>query len=249
MTRRLEEIEIVEDMTPFSGCEDGFLKLRRLLIRHRYTDGTESITYPCDIVELPSNDAVVVILYFIDNKGTVHVGLRTNIRPSVYFRKDHPAKHKRDGKVYRHLLEVVAGGIESSDLEFGEDGIRHRVIREVQEEAGFTCRAEDIVPLGGGSFSSPGITPEKFLFFAVKVDPSLQNQPKGDGHPMEEASEFSFVSLKMAIVMCHCGEIEDAKTEMALRRLASHIGYIPELDMWKDDLPGALPLKFDTLGL
>jgi ADP-ribose pyrophosphatase len=220
VSKRLKEIEIVEDITAISRCDEGFLKLRRLMIKHHYTDGTESRVYPCDIVEPPSNDAVVVVLYFFDKKGDIYVGLRRGIRPAIYFRKNNPSKFSRDGKVYLDLLEVVAGGIESSDIELGEEGIKNRVIKEVEEEAGFRCSAENVIPLGGGCFSSPGITPEKFLFFAIRVDPNLQHKPSGDGHPMEDASEFQFLSLKKAITMCYNGEIEDAKTEIALRRLA-----------------------------
>jgi ADP-ribose pyrophosphatase len=245
--RTLKEIAIVEDVTSRSRCDQGFIRLLRLKVKHHYSDGSESTVYPCDIVELPSIDAVVVAIFWIDPDRRIQVGLRTNIRPAVYFRKDNPVKTGRNGKVYFHLLELVAGGVELSDINQG--GLRRRVIHEVYEEAGFRCSDQQVIPLGGGSFSSPGIIGEKLFFFALEIDPKKKEPPPGDGHPMEEASEVRFVDLSRALLMCHSGEIEDTKTEIGLRRLAIHLGFVPELGLWADELPKGLSKRFRKMGL
>ena len=122
--------------------------------------------------------------------------------------------------------------------------MQRRVIHEVYEEAGFRCSDKLVIPLGGGSFSSPGISAEKLFFFALKVDPNKKELAPGDGHPMEEASEVLFVELSKALAMCHSGEIEDTKTEIGLRRLAFHLGFLPELGLWVDELPKELSKSF-----
>lgn len=84
--RTLKEISIVEDITSRSRCDEGFVRLRRLKVKHRYADGSESAVYPCDIVDLPSIDAVVAVIFWLDQDRRIQIGLRTNIRPAVYFR-------------------------------------------------------------------------------------------------------------------------------------------------------------------
>lgn len=245
--RILKEISIIEDITSKSRCDKGFVRLRRLKVRHRYADGSESALYPCDIVELPSIDAVVAVIFWVDQDRRIQIGLRTNIRPAVYFRKDHPVKTRRNGKLYLYLLELVAGGVECRDLD--EGGLRQRVLQEVYEEAGFRCSYEQVIPLGGGTFSSPGISAEKLFFFALQIDPKEQEPPPGVGHPMVETSEVRFVELSDALAMCHKGEIEDTKTEVGIRRLADYLGFLPELGIWADELPEGLSRRFDRLGL
>ena len=57
--------------------------------------------------------------------------------------------------------------------------------------------------------------------FVARVDPAAchPHPPVGDGSPMEEGSSQAFVPLLLAIDLCERGEIEDAKTELLLRRL------------------------------
>ena len=44
--------------------------------------------------------------------------------------------------------------------------------------------------------------------------------------------------LGEAIAMCRDGRVPDMKTEVALLRLADHLGYVPALDAFIKDLPG-----------
>jgi 8-oxo-dGTP pyrophosphatase MutT (NUDIX family) len=192
-------------------------------------------------------DAVAIVLYHIDDQGKVWVGLRRGVRPSIYFRKDNPVKAKLDGQSRLTYLELVAGGIEYGDLDtIGIDG---RAALEVREEAGFEVEAEDMVSLGKGTFSSPGSGMEKLHYRAVQVDPNKGVEPKGDGHPLEEVSDFQFHELSEAISWCRQGVIEDAKTEIGFCRLANYLGYHPELELWRHQLPAELGESVRSLGL
>ncbi|UCG14367.1 MAG: NUDIX hydrolase [Deltaproteobacteria bacterium] len=242
---QLQDVEVV--------AEDGdektppFVRIKRLLLRHRYRNEQYSATYSFDMIEGQFVDAVVVVIYQIDDEGKVWVGLRRGVRPSIYLRKNNPAKASLDGQPRLVYLELVAGGIEYGDMDtIGIDG---RAALEVKEEAGFEIRAEDIVSLGGGTFSSPGSGMEKLHYRAVQVDVSTGRDPRGDGHPLEEVGDFQFQELSEAIYWCRCGMIEDSKTEIGLYRLANYLGYHPELALWSHELPTELKGSVRSLGL
>ena len=57
--------------------------------------------------------------------------------------------------------------------------------------------------------------------------PARQKARHGDGSPMEEVGAVRFVDLEEALAMCRSGAIEDAKTEIGLRRLKEHTGTVP----------------------
>ena len=242
---RLMDIEVVGEETGESVPP--FVRLRRLRLRHRYDNGLYSQPYIFDVIEGHFADAVAVVLYYIDEDGKVCVGLRRGVRPSIYLRKNNPAKVSLDGMPRLIYLELVAGGIEYNDLD--TIGINGRAVREVKEEAGYEVEPEELVELGGGSFSSPGFGMEKIYYRAVKVDPRKGMEPEGDGHPMEELGDFQFHELSKAISWCRSGEIEDAKKEIGLYRLANYLGYQPELGSWQNELPTELRRKVRSLGL
>lgn len=241
----LEDIEVVAEETGEPASP--FVRLRRLRLRHRYTDDHYSPSYSFDIIEGPFADAVAIVLYHIDSQGKVWVGLRRGVRPSIYLRKENPAKAGLDALPRLTYLELVAGGIEYEDLD--TIGINGRAALEVKEEAGYEVKAEELVSLGGGTFSSPGFGMEKLHYRTVEVNPSEGLEPEGDGHPLEEVGDFQFHELSQAISWCRGGEIADAKTEVGLYRLANYLGYHPELDLWRDELPLDLRERVRSLGL
>ncbi|HRV82831.1 MAG TPA: NUDIX hydrolase, partial [Planctomycetota bacterium] len=69
-------IEIVEDRTAESRCDQGFLTLRRLVVQNRYSDGTHSAPYPWDVLQRRGSDAVVAVLYERGADGRIRVVLR-----------------------------------------------------------------------------------------------------------------------------------------------------------------------------
>ena len=69
----LEDIEVVAEDT--GETESPFVRVRRLRLRHRYTDGQYSAAYSFDLIEGPFADAVAIVLYYIDSEARVWVKL------------------------------------------------------------------------------------------------------------------------------------------------------------------------------
>jgi ADP-ribose pyrophosphatase len=220
---RIQAIEIVEDRTATSRCDEGFLHVRRYRARNRRQDGTASEEYRIDVVDRPSLDAVAVCLWARTPRG-VEVLLRRQLRPAVHFRQGRPrALPERD-----HLLfeELVAGVLEPGEL--GLAALQRRASEEVREEAGLDLPPERFQPLGAAFYMLPGIVSEKIHLLDAEVTrgtaPGVHEAPhEGDGTPLEEGAELSWRGLEEAIAACQSGELEDAKTEIALRRLRDRL--------------------------
>jgi len=201
----------------------GYLAVRRMQLRNLRADGSTSEPYACHfVVRASGTDAVVVALYHRRDDGVVEVLLRDGLRPALAMGRDPATLPIADIREYRYFTEVVAGVIERRD--HGEEGVRTRAALEITEETGYEVAAEDIGFLGAGVFPSPGSMPEKFWFVAAEIrDPSRTQPAHGDGSPMEEGSRWRWLDLDTAIGACTRGEIEDAKTELALRRLRDRL--------------------------
>jgi ADP-ribose pyrophosphatase len=200
--------------------EGGFLKIRRMRLRTVRRDGSRSSIFLSDYVERPKGiDAVVLGLYHRDAAGALHVLLRKGLRPALHYGRRPELLPVPDRETYFFFTEVVAGIIESHDR--GEAGIRHRAAEEAWEESGFRVDPDRVELLGAPVFPSPGMTPECFHLTCAEVNPADRHPqpPVGDGSPMEEGSSQRFVPLNLAIALCEQGEIQDAKTELLLRRL------------------------------
>lgn len=214
------KVEILSD--EIVGKEGGFLAIRRLHVVNVRPDGSRSAPYLCDfIVRDKGVDAVVVAVY--SRRGdSVQVLLRHGLRLPLHIGR--PAARLPVADSRRHLFfrEVVAGIIENDDV--GEEGVRRRAALEVDEEAGFRVEPRDIIFLGAGTFPSPGAMVEKFWLTAVEVDPSAASDVlAGDGSPMEEGAHVEWLELDSAIEACVVGDLEDAKTEIVLRRLRDRL--------------------------
>jgi ADP-ribose pyrophosphatase len=220
-------IEVVEDYTARARCDEGFLRLKRFRARNRRADGSASREYPIDVVDRPTLDAVAVCLYARTHRG-VEVLTRRGLRPAAYFRR---------GKVtvlpepeYLLVEELVAGVLEPGEV--GIEALRRRGADEVREEAGIEILPERLEPLGGAFFPVPGIVSEKIHLLAAEVPRPVAvgrhaAPHEGDGSPLEEGAVLEWRELNGAIAACERGEIEDAKTEIALRRLAARLERLP----------------------
>ncbi len=202
---------------------DGYLRVRRVHLRNVRADGSRSRPYFCELVDRPRHgtDAVVVALWHRDTAGGVHVLLRAGLRPALAFGRPRDRLPIPDARPYLLFTEVVAGILEDGDC--GEEGIRQRAALEAFEEAGLRVPAERFARLGAKVFPTPGMAPECFHLFHAEVDPGAAEPPAGDGSPMEEGCVVGFVPLPEALARCDRGDIEDAKTELALRRLHAHL--------------------------
>ncbi len=213
------DLEVLSD--EIVGKEGGFLAIRRMRMRNVRPDGSVSEPYLVDFLVRPKGlDAVVVAVYHRTDAG-VQVLLRDGLRPPLKYGRDEP-KPLPDPREYMFFREVCAGIIEVEDE--GEAGLRSRAAIEVEEESGFVVPADRVVILGGGVFPSPGAMAERFYLTAVEVDdPGESRIPEGDGSPMEDGARIHWMDLDDAIAGCVAGEIEDAKTEICLRRLRDYL--------------------------
>jgi ADP-ribose pyrophosphatase len=216
---KIVDIEVLSD--EIVGREGGFLAIRRLRLRNRRADGSFSAPYLCDFLARPYGvDAVVVALYH-RGAGGVRVLLRECLRPPLALGRVPEQLPVPDRRKYLLFTELVAGIIERDDT--GTDGVKHRAAAEALEEAGFRIDPAQVMLLGD-VFPSPGAMAEKFWLTAAEVaDPEDHLPLEGDGSPMEEGGSIRWMLLDEAIAACVRGDIEDAKTELALRRLRDRL--------------------------
>jgi len=181
-----------------------------------FANGSVSDEFAYDSVHRERLDAVVVVPHFRDADGIQRVFLRSALRPPVALRpmeaRPVPEKDSLGG-----LWEVIAGLVEADER--SPDGLRACAARELFEEAGFEVPPSAIEPLGPSSFPAPGIIGERHFYFHVSVTASARTLPTEDGSALERHAEIVDISLTEALELCRAGEIEDTKTELALRRL------------------------------
>ncbi len=221
---KVQTIEVLEDYTHRARLDVGFLRLKRLRARNRRTDGTASPEYKIDVIDRPTLDAVALLIWARTARG-LEVLTRHQLRPAAFFRRGRTAalpEHE-----YLLVEEIVAGVLEPGEL--GMEALRHRASDEAREEAGLEIPPEAIRALGGPFFPLPGIVSEKIHVLETEVardgGPDVFDAPhEGDGSPLEEGSHLQWRTLPDAIRACDAGEIEDAKSELAFRRLAAKLG-------------------------
>ncbi|WP_242335918.1 MULTISPECIES: NUDIX hydrolase [Anaeromyxobacter] len=221
---KIAAIEIVEDYTGRARCDEGFLRLKRYRAQNRRADGTTSPVYPIDVIDRPTLDAVAVVLWARTPRG-IEILTRRGLRPAAYFRRGKPAALPEPE--YLLVEEIVAGVLEPGER--GLEALRRRGAEEAREEAGVEIVPERLELLGGPFFPLPGIVSEKIHLLAGEVPrpdvDGIHDAPhEGDGSPLEEGALLAWRELHAAIAACEAGEIEDGKTELALRRLAARLG-------------------------
>jgi ADP-ribose pyrophosphatase len=209
-------LEQLEDLSPDTGA--GFLSLVRRRLRARYPDGSYSAPFVYDAVERRSVDAVVIAAHFL-RADEPWVYLRSAVRPPLSFRDPgrSPVLEARTG----WLWELPAGLIEAGEA--GAHGVQEAGRRELEEELGFQVTREQLIPLGHSTLPSPGVIGERHFFLSVAVDPAQRAEPSLDGSALEHFGRVVALPLARALALCRSGRIEDAKTELGLRRLADSL--------------------------
>jgi ADP-ribose pyrophosphatase len=198
------DLEVVGER---SNEREGFLSLRRhnLVV---VQGAAKSRAFPYDTVGRRALDAAVMVAHYRDASGARQIYLRSAVRPPLVLRDDGAAPPSSV------LWEVAAGLIEPGEAPAAA------AARELEEELGFHVGAAEMRPLGPTAYPAPGLVGEVHHYFHLEVDPAARAEPQGDGSPLEEASRIIAVPLDRALAACRAGEITDAKTELALRRLA-----------------------------
>jgi ADP-ribose pyrophosphatase len=116
---------------------------------------------------------------------------------------------------------LPAGLVEPNEQ--SRDGVRRCAARELEEELGFVVSDKRLTPLGPSTYPAPGIIGERHFYFQVEVDPSTRGEPSHDGSPLEHEGRVTAMELDAALEQCALGVLEDAKTELALRRLKEQL--------------------------
>jgi ADP-ribose pyrophosphatase len=208
-------LELLEDLSPIDPT--GFLRLlRRRCVAH-YPDGTTSAPFVYDEVTRNALDAVVVAAHYRGSDGH-YVFLRSALRPPIALReRGHLGEPDRGGA----LWELPAGLVEAD--EWSPEGVRRSAQRELLEETGFDVELATLSPLGPSTYPAPGICAERHIYFEVEVDPSRRQEPSLDGSALERGGVVVAMGIARALELCATGAIEDAKTELALRRLSERL--------------------------
>jgi ADP-ribose pyrophosphatase len=195
----------------------GFLRLRRVIMRAQYADGTVSEPFEYDAIGRSRLDAVVIAAHYRGADGRRHVILRSALRPPVALRAAEPSPMiERD--TLGSLWELPAGLVEEDER--SPEGIKRCAARELLEEVGVAVSPERMAPLGPAGFPAPGMIGERHFFFHVEIDPARIHEPTEDGSPLERQGKLAMIAVEDAIQLTRTGEIEDEKRELALRRLA-----------------------------
>jgi ADP-ribose pyrophosphatase len=195
----------------------GFLRLRQRVLKIHFEDGRESRAFDYDVVDRERLDAVVMAAHYRDASGERWVYLRSSLRAPVALRS-REASPVPEPATLGNLWELPAGLVEIDER--SPLGLRRAAARELLEEIGVAVDPADLSELGPSSFPAPAMIGERHFFFHVEVDPRAVAVPTEDGSPLEEAAIVVAVPLGEALDLCRRGLIEDAKTELALRRLA-----------------------------
>jgi ADP-ribose pyrophosphatase len=204
-------LEVVEDLSP--ADESGFLRLRRRRFVAHYPDGSRSDPFLYDEVDRKAMDAVVIAAHYVEH-GERYVYLRSAVRPPVAMRDRGPLGEPDRGGA---LWELPAGLVEPD--EWSVEGLPRCARRELLEELGFDVELQDLKQLGPNTYPAPGVVGERHIYFEVTVEPAQRKEPELDGSALEKFGVVVAVRLARALELCRSGEIEDAKTEVALRRL------------------------------
>lgn len=218
-------LEVIEDLSPKGAS--GFLRLLRRRYRAHYPDGSASEPFEYDEVDRRAIDAAVMLAHYEDVRGVPYVYLRSSVRPPVAMR-DKVRSPLIDERDHGLLWELPAGLVEPGEQT--TEGVVGTAQRELMEELGFEVTREALQPLGPSVFPAAGFIAERHFFFHVAVDPNLRRAPELDGSPLERFGEVIDVPLREALAWCEDGGIEDAKTEIGLRRFADIVARRPLRD-------------------
>lgn len=209
-------LQLIEDVSP--PGPPGFLRLvRRRLVAH-YPDGSVSQPFLYDEVDRRAIDAVIIAAHY-QQGGEPWVYLRSAVRPPLQFRDPDrsPVPEARGGS----LWELPAGLIEPGEQT--PEGVFEAGRRELAEELGFDVPVTAFHALGPSTFPAAGFIAERHFFVSVAVRPEARSEPSLDGSALERFGQVLALPLARALDLCRSGGVEDAKTELGLRRLAEAV--------------------------
>ncbi len=179
-------IEVLEDVTARSRCDEGFLHVKRLGRRNRYADGTTSRRVPGGRGGPPDprrgGGAHLAARSGRDSRSSP--GRRCAPRPTSAPGLPLPLPDPRGTSSSRSWWRAC-----SSRTTAGEAGLLRRAAEEVLEEAGFRVSPDEPSPGSGGASSSPrASSPRRFTPPWWRSPGWPQETPDGDGSPLEDGA-------------------------------------------------------------
>jgi len=190
------DIEILDTKWP----HDGFLKVRKLRLRHRQFDGTMGAVIEREVFT-PPYEAVGVLLYDPDAEKIVLVEqFRCGALPNEQGQEPQGAWQ----------YELVMGMLDNPN-----ESMTDAAIREAKEEAGVTI--DNLIPIYS-LYTSPGTSSEKMHLFYAVVDSSKIAGVFGLAEESENIRPqvFTLAQGKAAIAN---GQLNNAATLIAIQWL------------------------------
>ena len=206
-------IEVVEDVTARSRCDEGFLHVKRLVCRNRHADGSTSRDYRVDVVDRPIPDAVAVLIWRRGPAGPrSSPGRPCGPRPT----SAPPCRSRCRTRVRTCSWRSWSPGCWSRTT-----GARPVSVvappRRPWRRPGSACPRTRCT-CSGSFFLAPGILSEKIHPTAVEVTGRPQETPEGDGSPLEDGATLHWWPIDALLEACRTGAVEDAKTELLVGR-------------------------------
>lgn len=214
---KLKRIRIVRKPRRLSDPK-AFFTLEGYRLVNDYGGRRQSPEYSCESVHRRGTDGVAIAVWR-RNRGRAEVLLKECIRPPVLFRAARVGAKRPNPPL---LLEVIAGSREPRDRTAAD--LRQRAAEEIFEEAGIRVPVARIRRSGPPAFTSPGGLSEEVHIYTCEVTglPQLGAQ-LDNAHPLELHSPLHWLSIETALRWTRTGRIRDAKTEIAIRRLADSL--------------------------
>ncbi len=200
-------VRVARDRTEGALATGGFLNVTRVDLVLTYPNGDESPPFQYDIGTRNALDSAVIAAFYDDEHGERHVYLRSAVRPPC-------ALVGLPREQVGGLWELPAGLIEPGEAPAAA------AARELHEELGFVASEAAMRELGGWTFPVPGMIGERNFFFCAEVDPASRALPTEDGLALERFAAIVALPARDVLEHCRAGAIRDAKTELAMRRLA-----------------------------
>jgi nudix-type nucleoside diphosphatase (YffH/AdpP family) len=182
--------------------------VKRARLQHRRFDGTMS--EPITRISFERGDSVGVLLH---DPGEDTVILVRQFRYPVFTTLD-PQERDGEGARQAWILELVAGVVDS------DCAVCQVAYKELLEEAGYRVIG-DLKPIAT-LYPSPGGTSERIHLFLGEVAGGLRTGKGGGVASGGEDIQTVVVPLDEAMEMVASGEIQDAKTIVALQYLVLH---------------------------
>jgi nudix-type nucleoside diphosphatase (YffH/AdpP family) len=199
-------VQILESSVDYTYGD--LFRIVRARLQYRRFDG--SMSKPVTRISFERGDSVGVLLHDPDDDTVILV---RQFRYPVYARLDLSAR-TGEGAQRAWLLEIVAGVLDEGRT------VQEVAHKELLEEAGYTIQG-DLRPIST-FYVSPGGTSERVYLFLGQVG-RRQRTGTGSGVAAEgENTQVVVLPFSEAMAMVARGEIQDAKTILALQYLALH---------------------------